>query len=69
MHTFLTAILPGLVLVGCIGSLGFHIGRRITERRIADSLRTDRQVGIHVLEELAQRWGVKVTHQETPGGT
>lgn len=68
MHTLLTVALP-LVLVGVAGIAGYLIGARVTANRIARSLQHDRAVGLHVLEDLAQRWNVKVERQETPGGS
>lgn len=71
MHAVLRFALdvgPFVGVLGCVGWLGYHIGAVRTSTRIARSLRTDRDVGLHILEELAERWGVKIERQETPGG-
>ena len=68
MHTLLTAILPAAGLLGCAGYLGYRAGTVQTARRISHTMQTDRAAGIAIIEDLAERWGVKIEHQETPGG-
>jgi hypothetical protein len=69
MHTVLTVVLPAAALLGSTGVLGYWLGTSRTTARITRSLQTDREVGISVLEDLADRWGVKIVRTETPGGT
>lgn len=71
MHTVLNFAVDVVPFVGVLGAaswLAYQIGAARTATRIARSLRNDRELGIHILEELAQRWGVKIERQETPGG-
>lgn len=66
MHAVLIAALVVLVSVAW---LAYTWGVWRTARRISHRMQADREFGISVLEDLAQRWNVKVERQETPGGT
>lgn len=72
MHAVLsqtwTVIVASVAVIGSVGWLGYRLGVFISSSRISRRLQHDRQFGIAILEELGQRWGVKIEHQETPGG-
>jgi len=62
-----TLIVSAVAVVGSTAWLGYRIGVWKSSSRITKLLKNDRNFGIAILEELAQRWGVKVERQETPG--
>jgi len=73
MHAVLTGTLSVIAAAACVvGSvtwLGYKAGQWRSADRIAQRLKNDRDFGIAILEELAERWGVKIVRQETPGGS
>lgn len=72
MHPVLdtyTVILAGAAVLGSTAWLAYRVGLWRSSQRITARLRTDREFGIAILEELAGRWGVKVERTETPGSS
>ena len=71
MHTFLTSnytvIMASAAVLGAVGWLGCKVGIWLASSRIRKRLRTDRDFGIALLEDLALRWGAKIELTETPG--
>jgi hypothetical protein len=71
VHAFLSsnysAIVAGGAVVGAGLWLAYRVGVWRCASRISARLKSDRDFGIAILEELAGRWGVKVEHQELPG--
>ncbi len=69
MHAIVTDIVAAGSVVGAVALLAYRAGIAVCSRRISHQLKSDRDFGMAVLEDLAGRWGVKIEHQETPGGT
>jgi hypothetical protein len=70
MRTVLSVLPEILTAAAALAALvvAYTAGIRRATLRIRRSLFSDREVGIAVLEELADRWSVKIVRQETPGG-
>ncbi len=48
------------IAVAAAGVMGYRLGTRAGSRRVADALRTDRDVGVRVMEELARVHGPRL---------
>ncbi len=73
MHALLndpySVIVAAAGVLGSVGWLSYRLGVWRSSQRISRRLKTDREFGIIILEELAVRWGVKVERTETPGSS
>lgn len=73
MHAVLTDTYTAIVAAGGVVVsftwLGYKAGQWRSADRIAKRLKSDRDFGVTILEELAERWGVRIVRQETPGGS
>ncbi len=73
MHAVLsdpyTVIAAALAVLGSTAWLAYRIGVWRSAKRISQLLKTDRTFGLTILEELAERWSVKIERTETPGGS